>query len=956
MNTINNFLNEVGSLYGIKPAFKFLKDGEIKEKSYMQLNSDSSCFASYLFNKYGSNKHMAIISPTSYEWFVAYFGITKSQNVAVTLDYTLDVETLCEMINFADVEFLFISEKFKHLINTYKDNCENLKVIFIMETDLEDYLLGLYRMENDFDDNTVAQIIFTSGTTGVSKAAMLTHKNITSLYYFNATKFNPDAVSLSVLPVHHVAELVNNILYMLMSGGTICINDKIENMMKNMQVFKPSTILVVPLIFNKFAFAAVQALKEANVPDEYLLSKSFAERRRIFKNLNDKVFGGNMNTLMVGGSAMDIAAARTLEKVGFFIKQGYGLTETASIVVGNETHFQNLDNCGRIVRDDSYVKVEDGELLVKGPNVMFGYYKDEESTRQVFTEDGFFRTGDLAEIDENGYVKILGRKKDLIILDNGENVSPEELQMKIARIPGAVMNIVYSSKNTICCAILETKENALLKNSIKEGIDRLNTTFPAYKKITKVNFIHTPFVLTAKNSIKRKETIENIIKELKNDEVVVPPRTEVEKVIYDKILKFVSSDIRFGIQDNIFDLGVDSLQILELAAELNLNAQDIYDAKTIENIAKISVDKYKSKPVDDNINEIINSNSELFFDNNNDNYFITGTTGFFGAYVLNILAGQNKNIYCLVRDKEKLEYIYNAYFNSKLPDNIKIYIGDIKYKDLGLSTFDYNYLLKNVDNVIHAAAIVKHIGSKQEFIDTNINGTKNIIAFAKNCNAVLNYISSYSVSGFGLTKQKNTDVVFDENVLNIGQDYEQNVYVYTKYLAEKEVLLARKEGLYANIYRIGSLTWDKRGVFQVNEEDNGFINRLNGLRKTKKYLADHKDCRMDFTPVDECANAFILLMQNKKVNNIYHLFNPYVLTVDELGTLYNEEYAAMNKEDFKRITKETDDKIIKFYIDYELFTYPFNSNLINCKKTLMLLKSLNFEWSIIDKTYLNAFI
>ena len=951
MNTINNLLSSISNKYCTKTAFKFLSEGGVKEKSYLQLESDTNCLASMLKRLYGTDKKMAILSPTSYEWFLTYFSVTKSSNVIVTLDYTLDAEKICQMMDFADVEVLFISEKFKPFMEIYKEKCPKLKDIYVLETDIDDFLLVNFGLVDENKDDTVGQIIFTSGTTGKNKAVMLTHKNLTCLYHYGIDTFNSSLVTMSILPVHHVAELINGVFHALISGATVCINDKMENLAANMQIFKPNCMTVVPLIMNKFAMIAAKTIKESGVPVEMLSKMTLLERRRMFKAFNEKVFGGKFIDLIVGGSAMDADKAKYLELVGISVTQGYGLTETTAVVAGNEFYFSSIDNCGVIYIKGISYKLVEGELLIKGPNVMKGYYKDEEETKNAFDDEGYFKTGDLATVDEKGNVRIVGRKKDLIILDNGENVSPEELQMMVAKEMAAMVNIVFADKNSLCCGVFLEKHDENVENLIRNHISKINEKMPSYKKIANVYFTTRPFVLTAKNSVKRRETIANILEEVHKNRQIVLPKTEMEIKIFNKV-KEIIGEKEISITDSVFELGMDSLQVFELATEFNLNVQDIYEAATIEKIAKISNEK--TGPVKDkNVNELIEINRNIKVDNSNDNYFITGATGFLGAYIVNELASQGKNIYLLVRNKDKMKKVYAQYFRKQLPGNVKMYIGDIRYQGFGLSNIDYNELKEKVENVVHIAALVKHVGDKKEFMDVNVTGTKHAISFAKDCNAVFNYASSYSVSGFGLTNYKNSGVVFNEDVLNIEQNYEQNIYVYTKYLAEKEVLNAKRDGLKANIYRIGSLTWDKFGTFQVNEDENGLINRLRGLRKTFKYMDGELDTPMDLTPVDECAKAFVTLMQNGHANNIYHLFNPNAVTIKAISEMYNEKYEGVNKEAFKEIAKTTEDKLVKTYANYELIVYPMNGNMIDCKKTLIMLALKGFNWSVIDKKYLD---
>lgn len=953
MNTINNFLNEICAKNGTKTAFKFLKGGDVYSKTYLELESDTTCFASYLSRIYGNENKMAIISATSYEWFMTYFAIAKSKNCAVTLDYTLDAEKLSEMINFSDTNVLFISEAFKDSIEIYKKNCPGLKDIFIMEKDLDDFLIVNYGLENDFDDETVGQIIFTSGTTGKNKAVMLTHKNLTCLYHYGIDKFNSKLVSMSVLPVHHVAELINGTFHMLISGGTVCINDKIENLMTNLQIFKPYVMTVVPLIMNKFAMAAAKVLKDANIPDAYLENMTLLERRRMFAEFNKKVFGGNMICLIVGGSAMDSEMAKILEKVGIRVTQGYGLTESTAVIAGNEFLFNNVETCGTIYIKDLTYKIVDGELVVKGPNVMKGYYKDEEETKNAFTEDGYLKTGDLVSVDEKGYIKIVGRKKNLIILTNGENVSPEELQELVARNPYAMQNIVYDDKDNLCCAVYLENASDEQKTSILNTVEKINMAMPAYKRIVKTNFVTKPFVVTSKNSVKRKETIKNILEELNSVKVIEKPENENETKLYEYIKSLLKEGTEFSVTDSIFDYGVDSLLVLEIAAKLDISAQDIYNKKTVREIAKImNVERIIEN--DDEANVLVNANKNIEYLNVKNNYFITGASGFFGCYITHELVKQKKKVYVLVRNKTKFVDTYKKYFNENVDGKVEVFVGDVRYENFGLDLRDISYLKTNVKHVIHSAAIVKHVGDEKTFMAINVDGTKNAINFAKTCKAAFHYISSYSVSGFGLTKQNTSGVVFDENVLNIGQDYKSNIYVYTKYLAEKEVLKARHEGMLANIYRVGSLSWGSDGTFQINEEENGLYNRLLGMLKSGIYNKEDVDSKFDLTPVDECSKAFTILLQSNHINNIYHLFNPNVVGVSDFEKIYGKEFEGVDREYFKELSKETDDKNIKFYADYQEIMYSLNGNMFDCTFTAQKLYRKGFAWSKIDDKYLKA--
>ncbi len=946
MNTIDNFLNDVATSYGNKTAFKFKKDETLVEKSYLDLNSDTNCFGSYFKHFYGKDNHVGIISPTSYRWFVVYFGLVRYGNVAVTLDYTLNINDICEEIDFADINYLFISEKFSIFKDKYFEKCPKLKEVFIIEEDLEDFLIRSYENKEEIHEEKLAQIIFTSGTTGKNKAVMLSQRGLTNVHNIPESRINGSISVLSLLPVHHISELNFGIMFMLSNGVTICINDSIENFLANMKFYKVNFANVVPLILNKLANLAAVIIKKSNIDVVELEKMTFAQRRKIFKNANEEFFGGNLTELGLGGSAGDVEKIKLLNLIGIRVVQGYGMSETNGVIFSCITVNDIVGSCGQKAIKDLEFRVENDELLVKSTNVMIGYYKNEEENKKVFTNDGFFKTGDLVKFDENKNIYIIGRSKNLIILDNGENVSPEEIEQKISKIPGCMKNVVYGYKNKICVAI---SGKNLDKEKIETEIEKINDDFPAYKKILKIDITDEEFPVSAKGSILRNEVIKSFAKEQEKAQIKLPIN-EVEMKFFNKLTEILGKD-NFGICDNLFDIGLDSLGVIEFASEFELNIQDIYNKKTIEEIAK-NLKKEEKLENDNNVNKLIQINKNIEFKNIKDYYFLTGASGFLGIYILNELVKQGKKVYCLVRNKNKLIESYKVYFNEELPKNVEIFTGDIRYENFALNNNDYLYLKKNVKNVIHAAAIVKHVGDEQTFISVNVEGTKNAINFTKECNATFHYVSSYSVSGFGLTRQNINGIKFDEDILNIKQNYKQNIYVYTKYLAEKEVLEARKDGLKTNIYRVGSLTWDKNGKFQLNEQENGLYNRLLGLKKCKKYCNDNKNLFIDLTPVDECAKAFVNLMQKNTINNIYHLFNPNVIKIEDFAKIYNIKVQGINKKDFEEISKSTNDKNIKFYADYERIFYPLNNNIIDCQNTINILSETGFKWSEIDEKYL----
>ena len=262
---------------------------------------------------------------------------------------------------------------------------------------------------------------------------------------------------------------------------------------------------------------------------------------------------------------------------------------------------------------------------------------------------------------------------------------------------------------------------------------------------------------------------------------------------------------------------------------------------------------------------------------------------------------------------------------------------------------------RKVDMVIHTAANVSHAGHYSEFERTNVIGTQNVIDFCMQAGAVLQHTSTASVHGAGTVEQKNPNAKFDEFSLDIGQNYTQNVYIHSKYKAEERVLFAREEGLKANIFRIGNLTWRlSDGKFQRNSQDNGFLGRCRGLLKIGMYSKDIAEYPIDFTPVDECADAYVRLALHNRVNNIYNLYNPHMFTIESLGKKVFRIIKRVSRETFEKSLKELiTDKNVAVLSFYSSIASNSKNVPMSNEFTVNELKKLGFRWSKIGIRYLS---
>lgn len=498
-STIGEILDHTEKEFGGEDAVRYKVKKDVTEaKTYTQLKNDSESFSRVLNSLKEQGSHVALIGMTSYPWLVAYLGTVNSGSVAVPLDVSLPAAEVCELIDRADVSVLVADEVRKDVEVLAKERCPNLKYIISMQKEKGDenslsFWELLRENQGSFSyqpkPEDLCTIMFTSGTTGKSKGVMLTHRNMAE----NATcldmKIPARTVILSVLPIHHAYCLSMDILKGISLGSVICINDSLLRVAKNIKLFKPNMILMVPLMIETLA----KKLEEAKGLPKEIVKK--------------EIFGEQFHTICSGGAYLNPAYIDLLNSFGITILQGYGMTECAPVIstsvswnIKKEAVGQLLPNCE--------AKVVDGELWVRGSSVMMGYYKMPEETAQTLCQ-GWLKTGDLGYVDEDGFVYLTGRKKNLIITKNGENVSPEELENKIGEERLVQEILVRENAGVIEAEIFPDHEYAQkeqiedIPGRLQEIIDAYNKTAPPHKKVYSLKVRDKEFEKTPSKKIKR---------------------------------------------------------------------------------------------------------------------------------------------------------------------------------------------------------------------------------------------------------------------------------------------------------------------------------------------------------------------------------------------------------------------------------------------------------------------
>ena len=512
--TIRDILTNAEKCFGNEDAIRY-KTGknEIAAKTYTQLKEDSERITALLKKLEESKCHIALIGATSYLWIASYFGIVDGGNVAVPLDVSLPAEELCELIDRADVTILILDEIRKDVIEAAKEKCPKLKYILSMQKEAnEGNILSLTKsmMEQMIDEDTgvekteitpdqLCTIMFTSGTTGKSKGVMLTHRNLVE----NATcldmKLPERNVLLSVLPIHHAYCLSMDILKGISLGAIICINDSLMRVAKNIKLFKPNMILMVPLMIETFA-KKLEDVKD--LPE---------------KVVKEAVFGSQFHTICSGGAYLNPEYIELFERFGIQILQGYGMTECGPIICYEDWSRFKPGSCGKAVpRMEVKVLSSDpenipGEIVCRGPNVMLGYYKNEEATREAIDADGWLHTGDLALMDAEGNITIKGRSKNMLLGSSGQNIYPEEIEDKLNNMPYVAESIIVQQNEKLVGLVYPDFDDAFAHGLTTADIERvmeenratLNTMLPAYSQIFKMKIYPEEFEKTPKRSIKR---------------------------------------------------------------------------------------------------------------------------------------------------------------------------------------------------------------------------------------------------------------------------------------------------------------------------------------------------------------------------------------------------------------------------------------------------------------------
>lgn len=540
--------------YGHHGLFAFERNRTDYEISYEEFYEYTNAMVRGFIHLGLAGKRVAIIGENCPEWIVTYLAAITAGGVSVPIDVALSKEQLVEFAKMAEVEVLAYSSSWASFVEEHADEFEGI-THFIK---LNDYSFDfktehIYELERFTSVSKIAHtgnaitdiripkqdvdrmsiMLFTSGTTGTSKIVMLSQKNIATV--INCArgpleKFTEDDVLLSVLPVHHTYELTCGIFCAIDHGCKICINDSIKHVSKNLKKYRPTGMAVVPLYVEVFYNNIMKNVRKQGIEKTFNFAiKASTAAKKVNIDLSKKLFGkvmeafgGRLCKLVCGGAALRPELVSTFRAIGVEIVQGYGITECSPLVSVVPFGVYNPKSCGKIVEsmqvfiDKENPSDEFGEIVVKGANVMLGYYNNEQATKEVLSDNGWFYTGDYGYVDKKGYLYITGRKKNIIVLQDGKNVFPEEIEEYLGAIPHIKECVVIGRQKDKDLAItalvypdFEYTESIGLKskdevyNAIREQINNMNRKLVGYKRIMALEFMEEEFEKTPSKKIKR---------------------------------------------------------------------------------------------------------------------------------------------------------------------------------------------------------------------------------------------------------------------------------------------------------------------------------------------------------------------------------------------------------------------------------------------------------------------
>lgn len=936
--------------------------------SYKQLDLASDNLARHLY-KIGAGKGsiICIMLKPSIEMVIGMLGILKCGAAFLPIDFKYPSERISYMLEDSKAIVLITTNEFAD-IGGFKgkvikfEDCDNLGEDNYTCMDIMDSSTG----------SSCAYVIYTSGSTGKPKGTLIKHSSLVNLCFWHnkVFKINENDRTTKYAGFGFDASVWEVFPYLLKGAALYIIDEDIKlDVYKLNEFFEDNSITV--------SFLPTQICEQFT----YLENKSLrillagGDKLKAFKKQNYKLYnnyGPTENTV--------VTTFFPVEQEMYNIPIGKPISNTRVYILNKYNQIQPLGIFG--------------ELCISGEGLFLEYLNLQEETDKKLVNNPFekntkmYRTGDLARWLPNGNIEFGGRIDQQVKL-RGIRIEIGEIEYALKSIEGikdAVVTIKVSKNE---CKKLVGYYISELKVDIEHIKSKLSKSLPEYMIPSElIGVEHIPINQNGKVDYKALPDVKFDI-----EEYVVPPKTMIQKLLANIWEEIIGESVG-DINKSFFELGGDSIGCMKATAELyskgfNVSVQDFYTLKTISAISdKLEEEKPESKIYTEKANKIEVCNWKGDVDLNSIRIsgsmsypralLLTGATGFLGIHILiYILKNTSMDVFCIVRGeshescKAKLFSILKFYqsgeLNHQMKDRIKILKGDISLELFGLSNKKYSELASKIGAIIHTAAIVKHFGDYKEFENINVHGTINIIKFAEKFNKKLAHVSTISVSGTHL-KYDSKNNVFTENDFYIGQNYDENVYVKSKFEAENEIFSAIKRGANVYLFRVGNLTGRfSDGVFQKNIRENRFYNVLRTLILSEVIPISFKEIKFEFTPIDLCSKALVGLFFEASLNGgVFHLYNDKKLEFDRFIDLMKRNNISLNLVEpllFLDRIKEIEESgrysnLLTGVINEFTEVSNLNRKQIIGKSeiTKTYLRQIGFEWPKLSETYLKLII
>ena len=596
VKTVRDLVYEAGLANGNDPVLRDLYNGQFRDVSFAEFTKICEAVSGWVAaesRKAGHKVRVAMMAPNSTLYYKMLVGVMYGGCVAVPMDPQMEETAICRCLNKAEVDILILDASLQKNTQAIKAGCPGLRSVLNMddcETLLTQYAGSSDRLE--VSSQECAVILFTSGTTGEEKGVMLSNGNLVDSA-FNIEHPHSHYVKVNILPLHHAFCLNVDVILSFTTASVTCFNGDVTKLGENLQLFRPSFMAMVPRVAQALHSKIYQLSLETGYPEAAL---------------RDKVFGDRLKTIITGGAHLPAELVEKYSALGISIQQGYGMTECSpAITTPDMSRLYKPESVGHLVRGCVARTTEDGELQVRGPAVMMGYVNAPELTAQILTEDGWLRTGDLGHIDEEGFVFITGRMKNLIILANGENVSPEQIENRLLDHQLIEECLVYGDGNTIVAEVFPSEAYAASNGivDVPAAIERIvsaaNENQPSYRVIGKCLIRTVPFQRTGSGKIIRAQrAAAHELLNLEEEELRLP-ETETQQVIYD-CLSSILGHQDFGIDTEFLTAGLDSMggmqlmTMLEAKLDFTLELSDLLEHNTVELLEALYLQSSEAEP------------------------------------------------------------------------------------------------------------------------------------------------------------------------------------------------------------------------------------------------------------------------------------------------------------------------------------------------------------------------